>query len=395
MVRQPGPPQWTAAPWGAQAWLVTRYADVRRVLSDPRFIRDVGRASEIRVSVGLSRLPGGTVGRGVTTLHLDPPAHTGLRRRVSPLFTARRIERLRPMVDRLASELVDRFAAKGHADLVTELAEPLTVGVLGELAGLPPEDFERFGPWVRDLHQTGGGAEAGRTMAEAIHAMDSYLAEIIQTKQGCGTAPVGVLAELAGDSPGNGLLDDDELVAFGRDLLVGGYESTRNLITAGLLTLLTQPEALAQLHKDPALVRSGVEELLRVVPPFPWLEERYASEDLELGGVRISRGEAVVGDLLAANHDPARFPSPDAVVVADRSRGHLSFGPGTHHCLGAALARMQAEIAIGTVLTRLPEARLGCRPDAVEWLPGFSPGLRSLPVIFVPAPPGMSRCSST
>lgn len=322
-------------------------------------------------------------------LHVDPPDHTRLRRRVHPLFAPRRIERLRPMVSQLARNLVDQFAPSGRADLVAELALPLTVGVLCELAGLPPGDLERFSPWVRDVHQTEGGADAGRRMVGAIQAMDAYLAEVIGAKRlraaRSSDMPVDVLTELACSSAANGRLGDDELIAFGRDLLVGGYESTKNVIAGGMLAL-THPGPMAELLADPTLVPLAVEELLRYAPPFPRMEERYATDDIDVGSVLISRGEPVVADLFAANRDPARFPDPDRLTIADSARGHLSFGPGTHHCLGAAVARLEAEVAVQTLLTRLPELRLGCRPEDVEWLPGFSPGPRSLPVTFIPAP---------
>ncbi|MGH3945625.1 MAG: cytochrome P450 [Pseudonocardiaceae bacterium] len=385
-----GPPRWLRLQWGFDAWLVTRHADVRVVLSDSRFTRDVHRASEIRAAAGLPRLPVGGTGRGVTLLHIDPPEHTRLRRLMHPLFTARRIERLRPMVSKLARDLVAQFAHTGQADLVAELALPLTVGVLCELAGLPPGDLERFGPWVRDVHQTEGGADAGRRMVEAIQAMDAYLAGVIGARRlragrSRGT-PADVLTELACPSAATGRLGDDELIALGRDLLVGGYESTKNLIAGGMLALLTHPGPMAELLADPTLVPLAVEELLRYAPPFPRMEQRYATADIEVGGALISRGEPVIADLFAANRDPARFPDPDRLTIADSARGQLSFGPGTHHCLGAAVARLEAEVAVQTLLTGLPQLRLGCRPEDVERLPGFSPGPRSLPVTFIPIP---------
>lgn len=244
----------------------------------------------------------------------------------------------------------------------------------------------RFGPWVRDVHQTDGGAEVGRSMVEAIQRMDAYLAKLIDAKSARSDRANDVLAELACPSVAEGRLSDDEVIALGRDLLVGGYESTKNLIASGMLTLLTHPAELTTLVADPSLVPLAVEELLRYTPPFPRLEERYATEDVELGSVLISRGEPVVCDLFAANRDPARFPDPDQLTMTHAVRAHLSFGPGTHHCLGAAVARLEAEVAVQTVLSRLPELRVGCRPEDLEWLPGFSPGPRSLPVAFTPAP---------
>lgn len=319
-------------------------------------------------------------------LRLDPPEHGRLRRQVSPLFTARRIERLHPMVSQLATHLVAQFAARGHADLVAELALPLTAGVLCEFAGLPHTDRTVFHQWVRAVHRPEGGA-AGRGIVSAIQEMDSYLSGVIEAKKAGTDRPPGppsdVLTELACPAAPRVRLGDDELIAFGRDLLIGGFESTKNLISGGLLVLLTHPAALAELRTDLTLAPLAVEELLRYVPPFPLLEQRYATEDIPLGNVLISRGEPVVCDLSAANRDPARFSDPDQFNIAPAARGHLSFGPGTHHCLGASLARLEAETAIRTVL-ELPGLRLAERAESVKHMPGLSPGPETLPVLFTP-----------
>jgi cytochrome P450 len=347
-------------------WLVTRHADARAVLADPRFVRDPAR---------VARLRGQSVprpGRARTLLHLDGPEHTRVRRAVNPAFTARRAERHGASIDEMAATLVRRCQGSGRADLVCDLAVPLAVGVLCEVAGLPPGDHTRFGPLVREVHRIDGGAEAGRRTIEALDALDRYLRERLAE------GAAGVIGELAGAER----LSADEVLAIGRDLLVGGYESTANLISGGLALLLTEPDRLERLRRDPGAADAVVEECLRHVAPFPLLEARYAAEEVEVGGAVFTPGAAVVVDVAAANRDPDRFAA-GAGWDPGGAAGHLSCGHGAHHCLGAVLARREALAAFRAVLA-FDGLRLGCPPGDLVWEPGLSPTLRALPVRFTP-----------
>jgi len=367
MPSPPGPPHRTSLPGGVDGWLVTRYADARTVLADPRFVRDPVRVARLR---GHPAPPCG--GRAATLLHLDPPEHTRVRRAVSPAFTTRRVEQHGSTVDELAAALVDRCQGSGRADLVCDLAVPLAVGVLCAVAGLPVADHARFGPWVRRIHGMDGGAEAGLRAMEAVTALDRYLGDRIAD------GAAGVLGELAGAAR----LTRDEVIALGRDLLVGGYESTANLISGGLALLLAEPVRLERLRRDPGLLDAVVEECLRQVAPFPLLEARIAAEEVEVGGAVFAPGDAVVVDVAAANRDPDRFAA-GAGWDPEGAGGHLSFGHGAHHCLGAALARREARAAFSAVLA-FADLRLDCAPEGLAWEPGFSPALRALPVRFTP-----------
>jgi cytochrome P450 len=382
-----GPPRQAMLPQGIEGWVVTRYADARAVLADPRFVRDPTRVAQLRVAAGLGAVHGGRAGRGVTMLHLDPPEHTRIRRAVAPSFAPRRTDAHRPVIEAIAATLVARCAASGRADLVCDLAVPLAVGVLCQVAGLPLDDHARFGPWVRAVHRIDGGSEAGLRTIEAIAAMDRYLEE--QVAVGPDT---GVLAELVSRTTastpgvhGSDGLTADEVVALGRDLLVGGFESTANLISGGLALLLAQPSRIVQLRVDPAGLDTAVEECLRHIAPFPQLEARYAAEAVELGGARIGQGDAVVVDVAAANRDPDHFTATHDWSPGTAG-GHLSFGHGAHHCLGAMLARREAHAAFRAVVTGLDDVQLACTPNDLEWELGLSPGLRSLPVRFTPRP---------
>jgi cytochrome P450 len=378
-----GPPRWTALPDGVDGWLVTRYSDARSVLADPRFIRDPARIAELRSAAGLAAPPGGggRAGRGTTLLHLDPPEHTRVRRAVSPAFTTRRAESQGSLIDELAATLVQRCVGSGRADLVCDLAVPLAVGVLCRVAGLPSGEHARFGPWVGQVHRIDSGTEAGRRTVEATAAMDRYIEERIADPAAGGV--LGELVELARATPER--LSEDEMIAFGRDLLVGGYESTANLISGGLALLLVEPDRFERARRDPDLIDATVEECLRQVTPFPRLEARYAAEPVELDGVVVAAGDAVVVDLAAANRDPDRFPFGDR-WSPDGAAGHLSFGHGAHHCLGAALARREAQAAVRAVLAGFDDLRLGCAPEELVWEPGLTPTLRALPVRFTARP---------
>lgn len=357
-----GPPCWTALPDGVDGWLVTRHADARTVLADPRFVRYPVR-----------------VGRGDTLLRLNPPQHTRLRRAVGPLFGARRTDAHGSTIDELAETLVARCARSGQADLMCDVAVPLAVGVLCQVTGLPTADYVRFGPWVRQIHSLDSGAGAGRRTIEAITALNGYL------EQQLATGTPGVLAELITSSSSD--VTEDEVIAIGRDLLVGGYESAANLVAGGLALLLADPSRYRAVRLDPALIPATVEECLRQAPPFPQLEARYASEPVQIGGVHIATGDAVAVNVAAANRDPDRFPGAERWSWEEPT-GHLSFGHGAHHCLGAVLARREAQAAFRAVLAGLDDLRLGCRPDELDWAPGLTPTLRSLPVRFKPCDAG-------
>jgi cytochrome P450 len=378
-----GPPRWTALPDGVDGWLVTRYTDARAVLADPRFVRDPARVARLRASAGLPAGPGGgRAGRGATLLHLDAPEHTRVRRAVNPWFAGRHLESHGSLIDDLATVLVQRCARSGQAELVCDLAVPLAVQVLCRVAGLPSGDHARFGSWVRRVHRIDGGAEAGLRTLEAIDAMDRYLEERIAA--GAGPGVLADLVTLAGAAPER--LSADEVIALGRDLLVGGYESTANLISGGLALLLAEPGRYERVRRDPDLLGATVEECLRQVAPFPRLEARYAGEAVTVGGVAIAPGDAVVVDVVAANRDPDRFPGGDRWSL-DHAAGHLSFGYGAHHCLGAVLARREVQAAFRAVIGGFDDLRLGCAPEDLEWEPGLSPTLRALPVRFTPSAP--------
>ncbi|RFU37267.1 cytochrome P450 [Actinomadura logoneensis] len=348
-------------PYGAPAWLVTRYEDARYVLSSPSFARDPRRAGIAEDDIARVTPVDITVQTMVST---DPPDHTRVRRFVYRAFTPRRIERLRPGTERIADRLVDAMVEQGPpADLFEAFGLALPVQVICDLLGVPAADRDRFTAWTGTLIDT-GGLPPEEVMA-GIAEMNAYLAEQADLRARNPTDDlVGALvrARDAGDG-----LSRDELVNLVRTLLAAGHETTASQIPNFVFLLLGTGD-YRRLHDRPELVPSAVEELLRYVPlitqgSFP----RFVLEDTEVGGMKLGRGDQVLVELSAANRDGSVFPDPDVLDVGRAANPHVAFGFGLHRCVGAALARMELQVALATLTRRLPGLRLAVPADEVPW----------------------------
>jgi pimeloyl-[acyl-carrier protein] synthase len=367
-------------------WVLTRHADVLAVLRDPRMSRDPRRSERmelLRSSAEVDELLSSEEA-APSMLFVDPPDHTRLRALVNKAFTPGAVERLRPRVEAIVTELLDRVAGAGRMDVVEDLAYPLPVTVICELFGVPESDRDRFRAWSRELVRLLDPLVAADSLERALRArlaLRGYLGELIAERR---ANPAGDLltALIAAEDQGR-QLSAPELVSMCVLLLVAGHETTVNLIANGTLALLRHAEARASLQADATLPGSAVEELLRYDSPVQFTS-RHALDDLEIGGRRVRAGETVIAVLGAANRDPAQFPDPDLLDLARAPNRHIAFGGGIHFCLGAPLARVEARIAIGALLARLPGLALGpeapVRRDTVTLR-----GLASLPVSF-PAP---------
>jgi len=330
-------------------WLVTRYADVRAAFVDPRLSKDwrYTLPKDQRAAMPAAPTP--------MLLLLDPPDHTRIRKLVSRSFTVRRMEELRPRVQQVADELVAALPAEG--DLMRDYAFLLPVQVICELLGVPAEDREDFGSWSSTMIDESGPEES----SAAMQKLGGYLAELIERKRA--QPDEGLLSALTRVSDDDGdTLSQEELVAMGMLLLIAGHETTVNLIGNGVLALCTHPEQRALLADKPDLWPTAVEELLRWDPPVTNTPVRFAAEDLEIGGTTIPEGAMVMLGLSAANRDSARFAEADALDVTREDRGHLAFGYGLHHCLGAPLARIEGQVALQTLFTRYPDLALAVDP---------------------------------
>jgi pimeloyl-[acyl-carrier protein] synthase len=364
-------------------WVLTRHADVLAVLRDPRMSRDPRRSERmelLRASAEVDELLSEEEA-APSMLFVDPPDHTRLRALVSKAFTPGAVERLRPRVEAIVAELLDRVAGAGRMDVVEDLAYPLPVTVICELFGVPEADRDRFRAWSRELVRLLDPLVAADALERALQArlaLRGYLRELIATRR---AQPTGDLlsALIAAEDQGS-QLSESELVSMCVLLLVAGHETTVNLIANGTLALLRHPETRAGLEADAALPGSAVEELLRYDSPVQFTS-RHALADLEIGGRRVRAGETVIAVLGAANRDPAQFPDPDRLDLARAPNRHIAFGGGIHFCLGAPLARVEARIAISAMLARLPGMELGPEPPVRRDTVTLR-GLSSLPVSF-------------
>ncbi|ARH89767.1 MULTISPECIES: cytochrome P450 [Streptomyces] len=340
--------------YGEPAWLVTRYAEARFVLGDQRFSRaasalhDEPRQSEGRRTSGI--------------LGMDPPDHTRLRTLVAKAFTVRQVEKLRPQVVALTHELLDELEAAGPpADLVDRFALPIPVAVICRLLGVPPEDRPRFRVWSDAALSTSSlTSEEFDANQEELRA---YMRQLIQEHR---HAPRDDLMTALIDARDVGdRLSELELVDLCVGILVAGHETTATQIPNFVLALLDHPEQLALLRERPDLIGNAVEELLRFVPLGSGASQpRYATEDIDVGGTLVRAGTPVLVAVGAANRDALRFDAPGTLDIARSGNQHLGFGHGVHHCLGAPLARLELQEALGALLTRFPKLHVA---GDVEW----------------------------
>jgi cytochrome P450 PksS len=311
----------------------------------------------------------------------DPPDHTRLRALVNLAFTPRLVEQLRPRVQALADRLLDWVEGRGHMELIRRYALPLPTTVIAELLGVPARDRHRFHRWLYAIGLATVSAWGVALAVPNVWLLTRYLRRVIRQRRADRRDDlISALsrAEAAGDR-----LSAGEVTAMVFLLLVAGFETTVNLIGSGTLALLEHPGQLARLRADPALIRPAVEELLRYTSPVEWASDRYTREAVTFAGVTIPRGQAVFAVLASANRDERQFPDPDALDLGREPNRHLAFGLGTHFCLGAALARLEGQIALGTLLRRFPDLRLAVPPRELRWRPGLVlRGLEALPVAF-------------
>ncbi|GGU98345.1 cytochrome P450 [Streptomyces filipinensis] len=331
-------------PYGEPAWLATRYADARLVLGDQRFSRAMGlERDEPRASEG---------SRDSGILSMDPPDHTRLRSLVAKAFTVRQVEKLRPRVRELTSALLDEMEAAGPpADLVERYALPIPVAVICRLLGVPEADRPRFRAWSDAALSTSSlTAEQFDRNREELRA---YMARLITAHRA--QPRDDLMTALIEARDHDDRLSELELVDLCVGILVAGHETTATQIPNFVLTLLDHPKALSRLRAEPALITGAIEELLRFVPLGSGAgQPRYATEDIEVGGTLVRAGEPVLVAIGAANRDALRFTAAGTLDISRSGNAHLGFGHGVHHCLGAPLARLELQEAIGALMARFP-----------------------------------------
>jgi cytochrome P450 len=360
-----------ATPFGF--WRVLRYAHVVELMRHS----DAGK----RNSRGEVAFAAEGIARGLFMLNQDPPAHTRLRRLVSRAFTPRAVERLRPRIESLVEDLLDRVAPSGEMDVIADLALPVPSTVICEMMGVPLEDRDSFTTWTADSTFGLLGALAPPELLErAQHAQRSlagYFARLIEVRSGeLGDDMLSTMIRAADDGD---RLSNAELLVQSSGLLVAGFETTIGLIGNGIRQLILHPDELARLRENPDLIDSCVEECLRFDGPVMGTQ-RVLQADVEIGGVRIPRDSVVLGSLAAANRDPRQFPDPERFDIGREPNDHVSFGGGVHFCLGAHLARVETRAAIGALVRRFSNLKLAsARP---EWGRSLFRVLGRLPIRF-------------
>jgi cytochrome P450 len=378
-LRQRDPVFWDET---VNAWVLTSYTDVLAMLRDPRltarrFLGDTSYLSQEMVEA---------LGAPIRALQrqmlfLDPPDHTRLRSLAAKAFTPRVVEQSRTRIQQVVDQFLDAAETDGQIELMEQLASPLPAIVIAELLGIPPEDRDQFTVWSMHF----GSLLEGRNlpMEEVIQAFLSvsafmdYFRQIIAARR---RAPVDdLLQALIQAEEGGTVLGEEELLGNCVLLLAAGHITTTHLIGNGMLALLNHPEQYERLKHDPGLISSAIMELLRYDGPIQ-ATARLALEDMTIGDKKIQAGQLVVASLGAANHDPSQFVEPDQLNLHRIENRHLAFGHGIHYCLGAPLARLEAEIAISTLVRRLQHPHLAENP---EWYPGLVfRGLIALPIAF-------------
>ncbi len=368
------------SPFKRRAWLVTRYDDVLNVLKDPRFAKEPRNAMSVEQLKKAPKMPPMFKSFERNLLALDSPDHTRLRVLVHKAFTPRLIEQMRDQVQVVANELLDTAEAKGRMELIADFALPLPLTMIGRILGIPAEDNPKFQRWSKTVISAGTNRNPF-VLIPAIMNFMGYLKKLLKDRRA--HPKDDLITALVQAKEGSDSLSEDEIVAMIFLLLSAGHETTLNLITSGTLALLEHPDQLAKLRNEPALIKTGIEELLRYVCPAEMATERYARENITIAGTTIPRGELVLAVIGSANRDANYFDQPDTLDITRENNKHLSFGQGIHYCLGAPLARLEGQIAINTLVQRMPNLRLNIAPEQLRWRGGFIlRGLEALPVAF-------------
>jgi cytochrome P450 len=380
-LRSQTPIEITGHPLGLKIWLVVDHDDAYAILRDPRFAKEISRV--LSAELVEKTIPNIDLYQSLEKhmLNRDLSDHTRLRRLVSKAFTPRMIEQQRSHIQEITDELLDRVEEAGKMEFIKDFAYLLPVIVISDMLGIPRTDREKFRHWSDILVNNQSFFQTLIEQKDALTEFVEYMRGLIVQKR---TNPADdLLSGLIQVEEEGDRFTERELTSMISLLIIAGHETTTNLIGTGVLTLLEHPDQLQMLREKPELLPGAIEELLRYTAPVIQTTQRWASEDLDLHGTQIKRGEMVLISLLAADLDPRHFPDPEQLNITREENAHLAFGKGIHYCLGAPLARLEGQIAIGTLLRRFSNLRLAVRPEDLEWGPStIMRGLRALPLIF-------------
>ncbi|WP_238012834.1 cytochrome P450 [Dactylosporangium sp. AC04546] len=372
-IRDAAPVRRISLPGGAEGWLVTSHDLVHRALTDPR----LAKGGMVRADIPAGRLSPATLAAINThMLNVDPPEHTRLRRLVSRVFTARRVEALRPQVQQIADRLLDDLSRHETVDLLDAYAVPLPVEVICQLLGIGNEHRDQLRSWATVVMT---GAYAPDDYVRAITEWSDFIRDLLAQKRRM--PGDDLLSDLVEARYEQDALSDDELTSTAYLMMIAGFDTTTNLIANGAWLLLTHPDQRALLAREPRLLDGAVEEFLRYESPVQNSSIRTAREPIELDGHRVAAGDIVLLSLLAANRDPVAFADANGLDIARPRNPHVAFGHGPHFCLGAPLARIEGQIALRVLFGRYPDLRLAVDPAELRWRVGFAAhALAALPV---------------
>ncbi len=360
---------------GRRFWFFTRYDDCVAVLKDARFGKELHKhlTPEQLVGQPVNSDEFAVINRHL--LDLDPPDHTRLRGLVHKAFTPRMIENLRGRIQEIADNLLDAVTGEHEIDLLETYGFPLPITVIAELLGVPASDRDRFRAWTKALLFGLDEEQARVSVLEFAMYMHAMIEERQKNPQDDLISSL-VAVEETGD-----MLSREELLSMIFLLLVAGHETTVNLIGNGMLALMQHPDQILLLRENPSLIRSAIEEMLRYNGPVETPTLRFAFEEVHMEDKIIMPGDVIMPSLLGANRDPAHFPDPDRFDIRRDPNKHIAFGNGIHYCLGAPLARLEGEIAIQTLLRRLPSIELNTAVENLEWNDNLLlHGMKGLPV---------------
>ncbi len=366
---------------GSRSWLITRHEDVLAVLKDPRFTKNYLRVADVEYISQLTE-----VDRFMTNnlLALDPPDHTRLRALVQKAFSPRLIRAMRPRIQAITDSLLDAVQDQGRMELIADYAFPLPIQVIAELLGIPTEDKEKFRHWSGIVIRPHRTKESRLADVPELQAFLAYLADISEQRRE--DPREDLLSALVQAEEAADRLSEIELYSMLMLLIVAGHETTVNLIGNGVVTLIQYPEQLALLRASPSLIAAAIEELLRYDSPVESSTDRFALEDVTIGGQHIAHGDHVLVIIASANRDRASFgEKADDLDIMRAENPHVAFGHGIHYCLGAALARMEGAIAIGSLLERAPNLRLALPMEELHIRPSVSDllrGYREIPICW-------------
>ncbi|MER6443020.1 MULTISPECIES: cytochrome P450 [unclassified Streptomyces] len=369
-------------PHGVETYLITRHDDARAALADPRLSKDMYGALD-----AYHRIFGdSSIALDDNMLFSDPPKHTRLRRIVQGAFTTRRVELLRPRLQQVADELLDRCATDASIDLLTNFAFPLPLQVICELLGVPEGERERAHQWATTVARTGFGPEGKKALAEAEGKLRDFLVDLVARKRS--EPGDDLMSALVTAQDKDGALTDHELVSTAWVLFFAGHKTSAYLIGNAVYHLLAKQDQRQAALASPESLKLAIEEMLRFEGSVESSTFRHATEDIPMRGVVIPKGALVQIAITSANRDPEVYADPDRLdVTRTGDQTHLSFGHGPHYCIGAPLARLEMQVALTTLFRRYPEITLAVPPHEVRWLtvpfPAFR-GLTELPVVLDP-----------